>query len=188
MSDSVRPHRRQPTRLRRPWDSPGKNTGVGCHYLLQRIFPAQGLNWGLLHCKQILYQLSYEGNPKLLVNGTPLQYSRLENPMDGGGWCTAVHGVTKSWTRLSDFTLTFHFHAFEKEMATHSSVLAWRISGTGEPGGLLSMGLHRVGQDRSNLAAGLAASSFNNLAHKHFRQTIFLRVASDMNIFQHIDP
>ena len=64
-------------------------------------------------------------------NGTPLQYSCLENPMDGGAWWTTVHGVTKSWTRLSDFTFTFHFHALEKEMATHSSVLAWRIPGTG---------------------------------------------------------
>ena len=59
----------------------------------------------------------------------------------------AVHGVTRSWTQLSDFTFTFHFHALEKEMATHSSILAWRIPGTGEPGGLLSMGLHRVGHD-----------------------------------------
>ena len=64
-------------------------------------------------------------------NGTPLQYSCLENPMDGGTWKAAVHGVAKSWTRLSDFTFTFHFHALEKEMATHSSVLAWRIPGTG---------------------------------------------------------
>ena len=71
-------------------------------------------------------------------NGTPLQYSCLENPMDGGAWCAAVHGVAKSQTRLSDFTFTFHFQALEKEMATHSSVLAWRIPGTGEPGGLLS--------------------------------------------------
>ena len=68
-------------------------------------------------------------------NGTPLQYSCLENPMDGGAWWAAVHGVAKSRTRLSDFTLTFHFHALEKEMATHSSVLAWRIPGTGNPGG-----------------------------------------------------
>ena len=80
-------------------------------------------------------------------NGTPLQSSCLENPMDGGAWWAAVHGVTKSRTRLSDFTCTFHFHALEKEMATHSSVLAWRIPGTGEPGGLLSMGSHRVGHD-----------------------------------------
>ena len=80
-------------------------------------------------------------------NGTPLQYSCLENPMDGGGWKAAVRGVAEGRTRLSDFTFTFHFHALEKEMATHSSVLAWRIPGAGEPGGLLSMGSHRVGHD-----------------------------------------
>ena len=74
-------------------------------------------------------------------NGTPLQYSCLENPMDGGAWWAAVHGVTKSRTQLSSFfTFTFHFHALEKEMATHSSVLAWRIPGTGEPGGLCLWG------------------------------------------------
>ena len=82
-----------------------------------------------------------------LYNGTPLQYSCLENPMDRGAWWTAFHGVAKSGTQLSDFTFTFHFHALEKEMATHSSVLAWRILGTGEPGGLPSTGLHRVGHD-----------------------------------------
>ena len=80
-------------------------------------------------------------------NGTLLQYSCLENPMDGGAWKAAVHGVAEGWTRLSDFTFTFHFHALEKEMATHCSVLAWRIPGTGEPGGLLSVGSHRVGHD-----------------------------------------
>ena len=80
-------------------------------------------------------------------NDNPLQYSCLENPMDGGAWWAAVRGVTKSPSRLNDFTLTFHFHALEKEMATHSSVLAWRIPGTGEPGGLPSMGSHRVGHD-----------------------------------------
>ena len=83
-------------------------------------------------------------------DGTPLQYSCLENPMDRGAWQTAVHGVAKSRTRLSDFPSTFHFHALEKEMATHSSVLAWRIPGTGEPGGLPSMGSHRVGHDWSD--------------------------------------
>ena len=80
-------------------------------------------------------------------NGTPLQYSCLENPMDGGAWWAAVHGVAKTRTRLSDFTFTFYFHALEKEMATHSGVLAWRIPGTGEPGGLLSVGSHRVRHD-----------------------------------------
>ena len=76
-----------------------------------------------------------------------LQYSCLENPMDRGAWWAAVHGVTKSQTRLSDFTFTFYFHALEKEMATHSSVVAWRIPAMGEPGGLPSMGSHRVGHD-----------------------------------------
>ena len=80
-------------------------------------------------------------------NGTPLQYSCLENPMGGGAWEAVVRGVTKSRTRLGDFTFNFQFHALEKEMATHSSVLAWRIPGTREPGGLPSMGLHRVGDD-----------------------------------------
>ena len=80
-------------------------------------------------------------------NGTPLQYSCLENPVDRGAWWAAVHGVAKSWTRLSDFPFTFHLHALDKEMAPHSSVLAWRIPGTGELGGLPSMGLHRVGHD-----------------------------------------
>ena len=89
-------------------------------------------------------------------DGTPLQYSCLENPMDGGAWWAAVHGVTKSWTWLSNFTFTFHFHALEKEMATHSSVLAWRIPGMGVPGGLPSMGSHRVGHDWSDLAAAAA--------------------------------
>ena len=88
-----------------------------------------------------LWELVGEGN------GTPLQYSCLENPIDGGAWWAAVHVVAKSRTRLSDFTFTFHFHALEKEMATHSSVLAWRIPGTGEPGGLPSMGSHRVRHD-----------------------------------------
>ena len=73
-------------------------------------------------------------------SGTPLQYSCLENP-------AVVHGVAKSWARLSDFTFTFHFHALEKKMATHSSILAWRIPGTEEPSGLPSMGSHRVGHD-----------------------------------------
>ena len=77
-------------------------------------------------------------------NGTPLQYSCLENPVDQGAWLAAVHGVAKSQTRLSDFTFTFHFHALEKEMATLSSILAWKIPGVGEPGGLPSMGSHRI--------------------------------------------
>ena len=80
-------------------------------------------------------------------NGTPLQYSCLENPMDGGAWKAAVYGVAEGRIQLSTFTFTFHFHALEKEMATHSSVLAWRILGMGAPGGLPSKGLHRAGHD-----------------------------------------
>ena len=76
--------------------------------------------------------------------------------MGGGAWWAAVHGVTEGRTRLSDFTFTFHFHALEKEMATHSSVLAWRIPGTGEPGGLPSLGSHRIGHNWRDLAAGPA--------------------------------
>ena len=89
----------------------------------------------------VLKALSGEGN------GTPLLYSCLENPMDGGAWKAAVHGVAEGWARLSDFSFAFHFHALEKEMATHSSILAWRIPETEEPGGLLSMGSHNVGHD-----------------------------------------
>ena len=97
---------------------------------------------GAHYCNKVYLYLSFrEGN------GTPLQYSCLENPMDGGAWWAAVHGVTEGQTRLSNFTFTFHFHALEKEMATHSSVLAWRLPGMGEPGGLPSLGSHRVGHD-----------------------------------------
>ena len=81
--------------------------------------------------KTAAIQTTWEGN------GTPLQSSCLENPMDGGAWWATVHGVAKRRTQLSNFTFTFHFDALEKEMATHSSVLAWRIPGTGEPGGCL---------------------------------------------------
>ena len=88
----------------------------------------------------------------------------LKIPMGGGAWWAAVHGVARSGTRLSDFTFTFHFHALEKEMATHSSILAWRIPGTGDPGGLPSLGLHRVGHDRSDLAAATTQSEFTFLS------------------------
>ena len=99
--------------------------------LLSRI---EGYHYHLskFHIHVLVYCIGGEGN------GTQLQYSCLENLMDGGAWWAAVHGVAKSWTRLSDFTFTFHFHVLQKEMATHSSVLAWRIPGTAEPGGLHS--------------------------------------------------
>ena len=105
------------------------------------------LDWGsnlcLLPWQADSYPLHHQGEG----NGNPLQYSCLANPMARGAWWAAVHGVTRSRTRLSNFTFTFHFHALEKAMATHSSVLAWRIPGTGEPGGLPSLGSHRVGHD-----------------------------------------
>ena len=90
-------------------------------------------------------------------NGTPLQYSCLENPMDGGAWWAAVYGVAKSRTGLSDFLFTFH--ALEKEMATHSSILAWRIPGTSEPGGLPSMGSHSWTRLK-RLSSSSSSSSF----------------------------
>ena len=115
-------------------------------------------------------------------NGTPFQYSCLENPMDGGAWWAAVHGVAKSWTQLSDFTFNFHFHALEKEMATHSSVPAWRIPGTGEPGGLLSVGSHRVRHDSSDFSSG---SSNNALIILPFPRQfyIFLIIPLGLQIF-----
>ena len=116
--------------------------------LFQVLFPYRLLQ--IIDCSSLCYTVG-EGN------GNPLQYYCLENPMDGGAWWTAVHGVTKSQTGLSYFTFTFHFHALEKEMATHSSVPAWRIPGMAEPGGLPSMGSHRVGHDWSDLAAAAAA-------------------------------
>ena len=95
----------------------------------------------------ILKEVALFLNIYLPIYGTPLQYSCLESPMDGGAWWAAVHGVATSQTQLSDFTFTFHFHALEKEMATHSSVLAWRIPGIVELGGLQS----GVGQSQTQL-------------------------------------
>ena len=137
LSDFLRPHGLWPTRFLCPWNSPGKNTGV----------VAISFSRGSL-------QTEPQGKPLFSWlhdcgegNGTPFQYSCLENPMDRGAWQASVHGVAKSRTQLSAFTFTFHLHALEKEMATHASVLAWRIPGMGEPGGLPSTGLHRVGHD-----------------------------------------
>ena len=124
---------------------------MGCHSLLQGIFTTQRSNPSLLHL--LHWQVGS------LPNGNPLQYSCLESPMDGRAGRAAVHGVGKSQTQLSDFTFTFHFHALEKEMATHSSVLAWRIPGMGEACGLPSMGLRRVGHYWNDLAAALPLGS-----------------------------
>ena len=132
------------------------------NHLVPRLSQNASYGWGpgaILSFKTFLSFIN-----RLLVtiygegNGIPLQYPCLENPTDGRAWKAAVHGVAEGQTQLSDFTLTFHFHALEKEMATCSSILAWRIPGTGEPGGLLSMGSHRVGHDWSDLAVAVAVT------------------------------
>ena len=129
-----------------------------CNYLcVYHGTPSPVVSSNFLHIAQVVYGKG---------NGTLLQYSCLENPIDGGAWKAAVHGVTEGQTQLSDFTLTFHFHALEKEMATHSSVLAWRIPGTGEPGGLPSMGSHRVRHNWSDLAAAAAAGCIDSYSRK----------------------
>ena len=176
MSNSVRPHRQQPTRLPRPWDSPGKNIGVGCHFLLQcmkvksesEVAQSCPTLWDPLDCSLPGSSIDrdYDQWDLEKADGTPLQYSCLENPMDGGAWWAAIHRVARSWTRLSDFTFTFHFHALEKEMATHSNVFAWRIPWTEEPSGLPTMGSHRVGHDWSDLAAATAADTYPQI-HTH---------------------
>ena len=131
--------------------------------------PCQSVQWTKHHARHWGYGMNKSSQtlPLWSHNGTPLQYSCLENPMDGGAWWAAVHGVAKSRTRLGDFTFTFHFHALEKEMATHSSVLAWRIPGMVGPGGLPSMGSHRVGHDWSDLAAAAATSNWAHSTHTH---------------------
>ena len=117
----------------------------------------------------------------------PLQYSGLGNPMDRGAWWVTVHGVARSRTWLSNFTFTFHFHVLEKEMAAHSSVLAWRIPGTGEPGGLQSMGSHRARHERLKWLSRNSSSSrhlfipsviqrwFSSMLFSH-HNFVFLRV------------
>ena len=126
-----------------------------------------------------IYGVTESRTHLMWLNGTPLQYSCLENPLDGGAWKAAVHGVTEGQTQLSDFTFTFHFHALEKEMATHSSVLAWRIPGTEEPGGLPSTGSHRVRHYWSDLAAVAAAAAAATVYdwQWHARAPIFTLVA-----------
>ena len=116
-------------------------------------------------------------------SGTPLQYSCLENPLDGGAWKAAVHGVTEGQIQLNDFTFTFHFHALEKEMTTHSSVIAWRTPGMGEPGGLPSMGSHRVGHDWSDLAARITRS-MDLVSYTAFYFFVIIAPCSIINLFR----
>ena len=137
----------------------GQSTGVSA---LASFLPKNTQDWSPL--EQTVFKSIKQIKPprkcvEKCVEKYPLQYSYLANPMDGGAWKAAVHGVAKSQTRLSNFTFTFHFHALEKEMANHSSVLAWKIPGTREPGGLPSLELYRVGQDWSDLAAAAAAAA-----------------------------
>ena len=130
-----------------------------CNFLLiNTAFSILSNLFNILSFKYVIWYWNFKNLYRSSLregNGTPLQYSCLENPMGRGAWA-AVREVATSRIRLSDFTFTFHFHALEKEMATHSSILAWRIPGTGEPGGLSSMGSHRVWHDWSDLAAAAA--------------------------------
>ena len=137
---------------------------------LKNIILMEEANYKRPHIGFNLYEMDRIGKSmqaeSILGNGTPLQYSCLENPMDRRAWWAAVHGVVKSPRRLSDFIFTFHFHALEKEMTTHSSVLAWRIPRMAEPGGLPSMGSHRVRHDWSDLAAVAAERDENKVITK----------------------
>ena len=155
MSDSVLPQRWQPTRIPHPWDSPGKNTGLGCHFLFQ-CMKVKSESEVAQSCPILPDPMDYSlsgSSVHGIFQARVLEWGAIafsrgsSQPRDGGAWWAAVHGVEKNWTRLSDFTFTFHFPALEKKMATHSSVLAWRIPGTVEPGGLPSTGSHRVGHD-----------------------------------------
>ena len=168
MSDSLRPQRRQPTSLPSPWDSPGKNTGVGCHFLLQcmKVKSESEVAQSCPTCSSSSNNyIGFPGGPMVRIPSFHCQgcefNSWWRNQDSQAAWCalpsktllrqmkikTPCNGVAEGQTRLSDFTFTFHFHALEKEMATHSSVTAWRIPGMGEPGGLPSMESHRVGHD-----------------------------------------
>ena len=128
-----------------PFSSPEGRITASFHGSLVPSNLSQSLDVSL--SSVILTVLNYTSQVCWRRQWHPTPVSCLENPMDGGAWWAAGHGVVKSQTRLSDFPFTFHFHALDKEMATHSCVLAWRIPGTVEPGGLPSMGSHRVEHD-----------------------------------------
>ena len=167
MSNSLWTYGLKSTRVLCPWNFTSKNTGVGCYFLLQRIFLTQWSNPCLLclqDCRQILYHLAIREVP-FILEANPKQVLSIVHRMAGKASCslsllfqTLSGWEVPSWYWVAPAwgTFTFHFHALEKEMATHSRVLAWRIPGTGEPGGLLSMGSHRVGHDWRDLAAAAA--------------------------------
>ena len=155
-----------------------------CIHLLDPILCLCVCTWRNLYNYLMLYNhivILYILYSIVEGNGTPLQYSCLENPMDGGAWKAAVHGVAEGRTWPSDFIFTFHFHALEKEMATHSSVLAWRIPGIGKPGGLPSMGSHRVGHDWSDLAIAIVYYTIHNTIYNYIWHyiTAALRLSYD---------
>ena len=161
MSNFLRPHGLQ--HARPPCPSPTPAVYSNSYPLIESVMPSNHL---ILWCPLLLLPSIFPSIRTFLMsqcgegNGTPLQYSCLENPMDRGAWWAAVHVVAQSWTRLSDFLFTCHFHALEKAMATHSSVFAWRIPGMAEPGGLPSMVSHRVGHNWSDLAVAAMSQFF----------------------------
>ena len=146
---------------------------------VRRLLTAWLLLWQSMGSGHLGFSSSTPGEG----NGTPLQCSCLENPMAGGAWWAAVHGVAKSRTRLSNFTFTFHFHASEEEMATHFSVLAWRIPGTVGPGGLPSMESHRVGPDWSDLAAAAATAGQGVMIGTLHSQPFWTGIQKDLDPF-----
>ena len=143
---TLRPYRLQPTS---PWSSPGKNTGMGCHFLFQGIFLTQGLNslclLQLLHWQVKSTSDTWDANIYISIYGRRQWHpTTILLPGKSHGWRSLV--CCSPWgCQESDMTERPHFHALEKEMVTHSSVLAWRVPGMGEPGGLPSMGSHKVG-------------------------------------------
>ena len=146
MSDSLQIHELYPTRLLWPWNSPGNDTRVGCHFLLQRVFPNQGLNPGFLHFRQILYSLSHQRRP----NG-PLLFKHQDIWAYLGISCHHTQGLTLTKSLGWEDPL-------EEGIVSHSSILAWRISWTEKPGRLQSIGLHRVRDDWSSLARASVAT------------------------------
>ena len=159
------PHGLQPARLLCPWDSPGKNTGVGCHFILQGTFLTQVLNLGLLHCRQILYQLSYEGSTHSPLALTRRTYLAKTLTFKSSVRASLVAQRLKRLPAMQETWVQFlgREDSLEKEMATHSSILAWRIPWTEEPGGLQSTGSQRVGYDWATSHGWLKSQPFKPL-------------------------